>query len=51
VENPEFDTEQQRFKTNMDRWFAGLDCADEDMWKTSTETELPSYRRVTDRDP
>jgi len=51
VDNPELATEKQRLKAKMDRWFADLNCADEDMWKTAPQTELPSYRRVADRDP
>ncbi len=51
VDLAEFAPEKQRLKTKMDGWFASLDCADEAMWKSAAQTELPSYRRVTDRDP
>jgi arylsulfatase A-like enzyme len=43
VESAEHQEQRLRLKQQMDTWFAGLGCADRNLWKSSKQRILPSY--------
>ena len=46
ADGPSFAERRQDLKGRMEEWFAGLGCADYDMWKHAKQTVLPSVERV-----
>ncbi len=51
IDSPDHVAQRERLDRKLEAWFAGLGCADPDSWKNAKQRNLPSYRRVKDRDP
>lgn len=44
-DDPAHEGQRNRLTAKLNDWFAGLDCADPDMWKDAKQQVLPSYVR------